>query len=79
LRPDLRHALWLYAPMVRWRQVEHSAEAMAAAERVYRPDLFDAALTASGGAATDGIGAFDGPSFDADDVEAYLKAVGRTA
>jgi two-component system, oxyanion-binding sensor len=79
LRPDLRHALWLYAQMVRWRQVEHSAEAMTAAERVYRPDLFDAALTASEGAAADGIGAFDGPSFDADDIEAYLKAVNRIA
>ncbi len=79
LRPDLRHALWLYAQMVRWRQVEHSAEAMAAAERVYRPDLFDLALTASEGAATDGIGAFAGPSFDADDVEAYLKTVNGIA
>jgi len=79
LRPDLRHALWLYAQMVRWRQVAHSPEAMAAAERVYRPDLFDVALTASGGASLDGIGAFTGPSFDADDVEAYLKAVNRIA
>jgi ABC-type nitrate/sulfonate/bicarbonate transport system substrate-binding protein len=79
LRPDPRHALWLYAQMVRWRQVAHSAEAMAAAARVYRPDLFDAALTASGGAAADGVGAFGGPLFDADNVEAYLRAVSRPA
>jgi hypothetical protein len=52
---------------------------MAAAERVYRPDLFDAALTASEGAAADGIGAFGGPSFDADDIEVYLKTVNRIA
>jgi ABC-type nitrate/sulfonate/bicarbonate transport system substrate-binding protein len=79
LRPDPRHALWLYAQMVRWRQVAHSAEAMAAAARVYRPDLFDAALTASGGATADGVGAFGGPLFDADNVEAYLRAVSRPA
>jgi NitT/TauT family transport system ATP-binding protein len=79
LRPDPRHALWLYAQMARWRQVEHSAEAMAAAARVYRPDVFDAALTSSEDAVADGIGAFDGPSFDAEDIAAYLKTVNRTA
>jgi NitT/TauT family transport system ATP-binding protein len=79
LRPDPRHALWLYAQMVRWRQVEHSAEAAAAAARVYRPDLFDAALTSSDGAAEDGIGAFAGPPFDPADITTYLQALTRIA
>lgn len=76
LRPDPRHALWLYAQMVRWRQVDHSAGAAAAAARVYRPDLFDAALTSHDGAAEDGIGAFAGPPFDPGDIAAYIQAVG---
>jgi NitT/TauT family transport system ATP-binding protein len=76
LRPDPRHALWLYAQMVRWRQVKHSAAAAAVAAGVYRPDLFDAALAGRDGAtADDGIGAFAGPSFNADDVPGYLAAV----
>ena len=78
LRPDPRHAAWLYAQMVRWRQVAHSAEAAAAAARVYRPDLFDAALT-SDGVAEDGIGAFAGPQFDASDIAAYLRQLPQTA
>ena len=57
LRPDRRHALWLYAQMVRWQQVEPSPEAAAKAEAVYRADLFDAALSHEDSIA-DGIGAF---------------------
>jgi NitT/TauT family transport system ATP-binding protein len=81
LRPDPRHALWLYAQMVRWRQVEHSAAAAASAAGVYRPELFDAALAVQDGVARDGIGAFAGPAFLPDDIPAYLAAVGgaRTA
>ncbi|HET6160991.1 MAG TPA: CmpA/NrtA family ABC transporter substrate-binding protein [Dongiaceae bacterium] len=79
LRPDPRHALWLYAQMVRWRQVEHSPEAAAAAARVYRPDLFDAALTSSDSVAEDGIGTFAGPPFDPSDIAAYLSALGSGA
>lgn len=80
LRPDPRHALWLYAQMVRWRQIEHSPDAAAAAARVYRPDLFDAALAARGDPAdADGIGAFAGPPFGADDIAGYLAAVSRSA
>lgn len=79
LRPDPRHALWLYAQMVRWRQVAHSADAAAAAARVYRPDLFDAALASSDGVAEDGIGAFAGPQFDASDIAAYLRGLPQIA
>jgi len=76
LRPDPRHALWLYAQMVRWRQVEHSAAAAQAAAKVYRPDMFDAALTVHDGVVQDGVGAFSEPAFQADDLDAYLSAVG---
>ncbi|NJM93175.1 MAG: ABC transporter substrate-binding protein [Rhodospirillaceae bacterium] len=80
LRPDPRHALWLYAQMVRWRQIEHSPAAAAAAAGVYRPDLFDAAIAAREDAsAADGIGAFAGPLFTADDVPGYLAAIARSA
>jgi ABC-type nitrate/sulfonate/bicarbonate transport system substrate-binding protein len=79
LRPDPRHALWLYAQMVRWQQATHSPDAAAAAARVYRPDLFDAALTSSDGVAEDGIGAFAGPQFDAGDIPAYLRALPQIA
>jgi len=57
LRPDRRHALWLYAQMLRWDQVESSPEAAAKAAAVYRTDLFDAALSHEDSVA-DGIGAF---------------------
>ena len=41
-RPDPVHAAWLYGQMVRWRQAEFSLERLAAAQRVFRPDLYDA-------------------------------------
>jgi NitT/TauT family transport system ATP-binding protein len=42
--PWVSQALWLYAQMVRWRQVELSAEREAAVRRVFRPDLYRQAL-----------------------------------
>jgi NitT/TauT family transport system ATP-binding protein len=75
-RPDPRQTAWLYAQMVRWGQAPLSAEMLAAAKTVVRPDLYDAALPGVPGGAPagppDGIGAFTGPSFDADNIEAYL-------
>lgn len=41
LRPDPRHARWLFGEMTRWGQA--SPEMEAAAVGVYRPDVFDAA------------------------------------
>lgn len=38
------HALWLYAQMVRWGQIAHSAAAAALARATFRPDLYRAAL-----------------------------------
>lgn len=74
-RPDPVQAAWLYAQMVRWGQASYSADALAGAKRVFRPDLYDAAV---GGAAApsskvpDGIGAFTGGNFDAGDIASYL-------
>ena len=42
--PWVSHALWIYTQMVRWRQVEFSAEHEAAVRKTYRPDLYRAAL-----------------------------------
>jgi len=76
-RPDPAQAAWLYAQMVRWGQAPLSAEMLAAAKAVCRPDLYDAALAgpaAAAEASDDGIGAFAGPRFDPDDIEAHLAA-----
>ena len=77
-RPDPAQAAWLYAQMVRWGQAPLSAEMLAAAKRVWRPDLYDAAVGSSGslpaGEPADGIGAFAGPAFDPDSIEAHLAA-----
>jgi NitT/TauT family transport system ATP-binding protein len=66
--PWVSHALWYYAQMVRWRQIEVSPEHVATARATYRPDLYRAAL---GSINTDLPGAdikverfFDGRVFD---------------
>ncbi len=67
-RPDPVHAAWLYGQMVRWRQAEFSLDRLAAAQRVFRPDLYDAIFgsgpTPLTGEPADHIGAFAGPPFD---------------
>jgi ABC-type nitrate/sulfonate/bicarbonate transport system substrate-binding protein len=77
-RPDPTQAAWLYAQMVRWGQAPLSAEMLKAAKAVCRPDLYDAACNTPVAPArrepTDGIGAFAGPLFDPDDIEAHLAA-----
>jgi NitT/TauT family transport system ATP-binding protein len=64
--------------MVRWGQAPLSREMLSLAKAVWRPDLYDAALGAatapSPGEPADGIGAFAGPAFDPDDIEAHLAA-----
>jgi len=77
-RPDPTQAAWLYAQMVRWGQAPLSAEMLAAAKRVFRPDLYDAAVglpaALPAGEPADGIGAFTGPAFDPGDIESHLAA-----
>jgi NitT/TauT family transport system ATP-binding protein len=75
-RPDPRQAAWLYAQMIRWGQASISSEALKVAKRVFRPDLYDAALGITAGT-TDfdqDIGAFAGPPFDADDIAGHLRS-----
>lgn len=75
-RPDPVQAAWLYAQMVRWGQTATSPEALRIAMGVFRPDLYDAALGREGKApgASDAIGAFAGPAFDANDIAGHLAA-----
>jgi two-component system, oxyanion-binding sensor len=81
-RPEPRQAAWLYAQMVRWGQASLSAELLATAKAVFRPDLYDAAMANGPAAAAsdlagepaDGIGAFAGPAFDPNDPAAHLVA-----
>ena len=77
-RPDPVQAAWLYAQMVRWGQAPLSAELNAAAQAVFRPDLYDAALDVASSfdirGPHDGVGGFVGPTFDAGDIAGHLAA-----
>jgi NitT/TauT family transport system ATP-binding protein len=77
-RPDPVQAAWLYAQMVRWGQAPLSAELLATAKAVFRPDLYDQALDPEPanppGEPADGIGAFAGPAFDSNDIVDHLSA-----
>lgn len=76
-RPDPVQAAWLYAQMVRWGQAAYTPDALEVAKKVFRPDLYDAALGSSGApahAVKDGVGAFDGAPFDANDIVAHLAS-----
>jgi NitT/TauT family transport system ATP-binding protein len=77
-RPDPVQAAWLYAQMVRWGQAAYSPEALERAKKVFRPDLYDAALGASvkpSHGVQDGVGAFDGAPFDANNIAAHLGSM----
>ena len=80
-RPDPMQAAWLYAQMVRWGQASISPEAVEIAKSVFRPDLYDAALGRERKpvGASDAVGAFAGPPFDAEDIAGHLAAfaIGR--
>jgi len=75
--PDPLQAAWLYAQMVRWRQTAMSREALKAAQDVFRPDLYEAALGRAGKSqtASRALGAFAGPAFDAGNIEAYFAGL----
>jgi len=80
-RPDPLQAAWLYAQMVRWGQTSFSPEALTVAKGVFRPGLYDTALGRDGkpADASDAVGAFAGPAFDANDIAGHLAAfkIGR--
>ncbi|WP_139330344.1 CmpA/NrtA family ABC transporter substrate-binding protein [Rhizobium sp. RU33A] len=42
--PQVNQALWIYSQMIRWGQVEHSADNLERAKSAYRADLYRAAL-----------------------------------
>ena len=78
-RPDPVQAAWIYAQIARWGQAPLSEELRATAQAVFRPDLYDAALGLAPpphgeGEPRDGIGAFVGPDFVADDIAGHLAA-----
>ena len=70
--PWVSHALWFYSQMVRWRQIEFSAEQLAAARLTYRPDLYRAALSGLEAditpADTRTESFFDGATFESSDI-----------
>jgi NitT/TauT family transport system ATP-binding protein len=80
-RPDPVQAAWLFAQMARWGQTALSPEALKTAMAVFRPDLYDQALgrDVRVARASDAIGAFAGPAFDASDIAGHLAAfqIGR--
>jgi len=77
-RPDPVQAAWLYAQMARWGQAPLTEDARVAAQSVFRPDLYDAALgnapAPHDGEPRDGVGAFIGPQFSAADITSYVSA-----
>jgi ABC-type nitrate/sulfonate/bicarbonate transport system substrate-binding protein len=75
-RPDRAQASWLYAQMVRWGQAPLSKDLLLAARETFRSDIYDEVLGVGdvppAGEPDDGVGAFDGPAFDALDIEKHL-------
>lgn len=79
--PDPNQALWIYSQMIRWGQVEHSAENAARAASAYRPELYHAALgpdavpppeTMANERGADQF--MDGRAFDPSAIAAYVDA-----
>jgi two-component system, oxyanion-binding sensor len=77
-RPDPVQGAWLYAQMVRWGQAPLAPDLVVAAKAVFRPDLYDNALSQTvpetPGEPVDRVGAFAGPAFDPDDIASHLAA-----
>jgi two-component system, oxyanion-binding sensor len=75
-RPDPAQAAWLYAQMVRWGQAAMMPDALKTAMDVFRPDLYDLAVgrRPASNDAPQAIGAFAGPPFDPDEIQAHLAA-----
>lgn len=81
--PSVAQALWIYAQMVRWGQIDRRPGDEARVRAVFRPDIYRAALaglpwlpdTANRTpdvAALDGTVFFDGRPFDPTRIDAYL-------
>lgn len=73
-RPDPLLAAWLYAQMVRWRQVGFDQRLLTHACGVLRPDLYDAALSRPDvKPGLESVASFAGPAFDMHGVRACLS------
>jgi len=81
--PWRSHAVWIITQMIRWGQVREPFDILALAERVYRPDLCRAALSAAGVEMPPGdyksegetSAFFGGETFDPQAVIDHLKAL----
>jgi ABC-type nitrate/sulfonate/bicarbonate transport system substrate-binding protein len=71
--PRAEEALWIYAQMLRWGQLEASAAHEAAARRVFRTDLCER-LTGLSAPSAHIDAPFDGVELVADDLAAYVAA-----
>ncbi|WP_310619834.1 CmpA/NrtA family ABC transporter substrate-binding protein [Flexibacterium corallicola] len=80
-QPRAAHALWLYSQMVRWGQASWDKDRMDTVTHVYRPDIYQDAISSMQhpsemeGGQNDAIlsGFFDGAFFDPARVEDYLR------
>ncbi len=84
--PSIVQALWIYAQMVRWRQVDRRPEDEAAVRAIFRPDIYHAALAGKAWfpeapsedhemTALDTVVFFDGRPFDPTRIDGYLNEV----
>jgi ABC-type nitrate/sulfonate/bicarbonate transport system substrate-binding protein len=70
-RPHPEQAAWIYAQMLRWRQLRHAAESLDSAKKVFSPDLSkDDASVADRTTPR----AFSGRTFSSQDMETYLAS-----
>ncbi|MBI3677178.1 MAG: ABC transporter substrate-binding protein [Proteobacteria bacterium] len=77
-RPDPRHARWIFAELAHAGHVALSPGGAANAGAVYRHDVYDAATREPVAPMSgDAVGLSFGPSFDGDDLPAYLDALDR--
>lgn len=74
-RPDVRHAAWIYAQMVRAGQADYTTEAAGQAQAVYRPDVYDDALGREPAAPSvgDPVKTRFGEAFTPENIEDYLR------
>ncbi len=81
--PWRSHALWIITQMIRWGQVREPFDIRALATRVYRPDLYRAALASTGAPLPDSdyktegeiTSFFGGERFDPQAAIGHLKAL----
>jgi ABC-type nitrate/sulfonate/bicarbonate transport system substrate-binding protein len=83
--PWVSHALWFYSQMVRWGDVQHTAQNARLAAACYRPDLYRAAIAPFGASLPTNDARplpadsfFDGRAFDPAQLNAYISAMANS-